>query len=106
MSKTALDFYVIQAKKKYIKVSRKRVVIDKNIFKYEADTIIYSVFSQIFLNFRKLKYPPRAKKIIFLLKNLKSNTKKKMTLGKCIFYGYRDKIVVTKEIRVGKLKKG
>ena len=64
-SKEALDFYVNKAKKKYTKISKKKVFINKGIFENEADAIIYSVFSKIFLIFGKLKYPPRSKKIIF-----------------------------------------
>ena len=96
-SKEALDFYVNKAKKQYTKILKQKVFINKSIFENEADAIIYSVFSRIFLIFGKLQYPPRSKKILFLLKNLKLNRKKKMTLGGCIFNSDTSKIVVTRE---------
>ena len=49
-SKEALDFYVNKAKKKYTKIFKKKVFINKSIFENEADAIIYSVFSKIFFN--------------------------------------------------------
>ena len=96
-SKEALDFYVNKAKKKYTKILKQKAFINKSIFENEADAIIYSVFSRIFLIFGKLKYPPRSKKIVFLLKNLKFHRKKKMTLGGCVFNSDMSKIVVTRE---------
>ena len=81
---------------------KKDVVIDLNNLLAENKEIQLKVFSNCIRNFSKSYYPPRAKKIIYLLNRIKSDEKLKATLGGCVIQKIKDNLVISKE----KLKKG
>ena len=68
----------------------------KNIFA-ETSEIQMKVLSQAIREFSKSYYPPRSKKIFNLLHDLKSNTKKDITLSRCIFKKSGNYVMIQKD---------
>ena len=102
VTRDTLNAYIIKVEKNCIIKKKKDVVIDLNNLLAENKEIQLKVFSNCIRNFSKSYYPPRAKKIIYLLNRIKSDEKLKATLGGCVIQKIKDNLVISKE----KLKKG
>ena len=94
-SKQSLEFYIKIAIKKYVRNKKKVYFINKDIFSNEPNEIIFRVISQVFLNIGERNYPPRSKKILNLIRNIKSKSFKKSTLSDCIITA-KDNFIVFK----------
>ncbi len=81
----------------------KNVFFNKNKFLIKSDffilpeEIIFRSFSILIKKISKSEYPPRGRKIINLIHNLKFKNKFKATLGGTIIEKIHDSVVVTKE---------
>ena len=76
---------------------KKEVIINLKILLIENDEIQLKVFSNCIKNVSKSYYPPRAKKIVNLLKKLKSDEVSKATLGGCVIQKIHNSLVIYKE---------
>jgi len=101
-TRDTLNSYISRVEKNCVIKKKKEVVINLKNLLLENNEIQIKVFSNCIKNFSKSYYPPRVKKIVNLLNNIKFNEKSKFTLGGCIIQKNHNNLVICKE----KLKKG
>jgi len=102
-SHEAINFYKSKAVKKYVKfVKKNNCLISRDLFLNESGEIIFKLFSDILSLVSGSYYPPRSKKIIYLIKKLKTNEIIKLTLGGCIIEGKNKFITIFKEPKAKK----
>ena len=77
-------------------------LINANIFSNEAKEVIFKMMSDVLSLVSGSYYPPRSKKIIYLIKQLDSQKSKKLTLGGCIIEKKDGFIKVAKEAKIKK----
>ena len=100
----AINYYKNKALYKHVSfLSKNKCLISKQIFSEEAGEIIFKSFSDILSLVSGKYYPPRSKKIINLIKNIKKTKFSKSTLGGCIVENKNDTILISKESRVKKV---
>mgnify|MGYP001416838911 FL=1 len=100
----ALNFYKNKALFKYTSfLSKNRCIVNKKIFSEEANEIIFKSFSDILSLISRSYYPPRSKKILRLISEMKKSTFKKSTLGGCIIEKKQSFISFSKESKVRKI---
>ena len=100
----ALNFYKNKALFKYTSfLSKNRCIVNKKIFSEEANEIIFKSFSDILSLISGSYYPPRSKKILRLISQMKKNTFRKSTLGGCIIEKKESFISFSKESKVRKI---
>jgi hypothetical protein len=85
-------------------VSKNKCLINKKIFSDEAGEIIFKSFSDILSLVSGTYYPPRSKKIINLINRLKGNNFTKCTLGGCILEEKNSFIMISKEVKIKKMR--
>jgi len=96
----ALDFYKKKAIYKHVSfMSKNNCLINKQLFLLEADEIIFKSFSDILSLISGTYYPPRSKKILYLIDGIKKNNIKKSTLGGCIIENRENDIFVSRETK-------
>jgi len=101
VAKNALDFYKKRAINDNVNfLSKNSCIINSKIFFTEANEIIFKMMSDILSLISGSYYPPRSKKILYLIKQLKDNKFRKSTLGGCILEKKEGFILVTREIRI------
>ncbi len=99
----ALNFYKNKALYKHASfVSRNKCLINKKIFSDEAKEIVFKSFSDILSLVSGTYYPPRSKKIIYLIERLKKRKFDKSTLGGCIVEEKDNFILISKEPKIRK----
>jgi len=100
----ALNFYKNKALYKHASfISKDKCLLNKKIFLEEAREIIFKSFSDILSLVSGTYYPPRSKKVINLIKRLKSRKFTKSTLGGCIIEEKDNFILISKESKVRKI---
>ena len=100
VAKNALDFYKKRALNENVNfLSKNTCVINTKIFSGEANEIIFKMLSDVLSLVSGSYYPPRSKKILYLITQLKNHSFKKLTLGGCIVEKKDSFIKVTKEIK-------
>ena len=77
--------------------------IGQDIFSDEASEIIFKSFSDILSLISGKYYPPRSKKVIYLINRVKKNKYSKSTLGGCIVEGKDNFISILKEPKIRKM---
>ena len=99
VAKNALEFYKKRSVDKHVKfIKKNQCVINMDLFKNEAEEIVFRSFCEVFSLFTKSYYPPRSKKIIDLIKRIKSKDFKKCTLAGCVIEKSRGLILIRKEL--------
>ena len=94
----ALNFYKNKALYKNVSFpSKKRCIISKKIFSEEAGEIVFKSIADVLSIVSGTYYPPRSKKILNLIKRLKSKKFKKSTLGGCVIEQENNFILISKE---------
>jgi len=101
-TRDTLNTYISKVEKSCVIKKRKETVINLKNLSEENDEIQLKIFSNCIKDVSKSYYPPRAKKIVNLLNNSKSELKSKFTLGGCVIQKNNNNLVIYKEI----LKKG
>ena len=81
----------------------KRSFINKQIFSAEAGEIVFKSFADILSLVSGTYYPPRSKKIVNLINNVKKTNFYKSTLGGCIIEKKNDFISISKEQKIRKM---
>jgi len=97
ITRDTLNVYVSRVEKSCVTKKNKKLVVNLKNFSKESDEIKLKVFSNCIKNVSKSYYPPRAKKILNLLKKLKSDEASKATLGGCVIQKIHNSLVIYKE---------
>jgi|TARA_B110000211_G_scaffold126357_1_gene145445 tRNA(Ile)-lysidine synthase len=98
-SNTTLNNYIDKIYKINVKKENKNICIDlKNLF-LETNEIQIKIISKSIKNFSNSYYPPRSKKILNLINELKAKKQKKFTLGGCIIERSNKSIIIKKEAK-------
>jgi len=100
-TRDTLNDYISRVEKSCTTKKKKEITINLKNFSLENNEIQLKIFSNCIKNISKKYYPPRAKKVLNLLKILKSKESLKATLGGCIVKKAHNNLVIYKE----KLKK-
>ena len=99
----ALNYYKNKALYKHVSfLSENKCSINTHIFSEEATEIIFKSFSDILSLVSGTYYPPRSKKVTYLIDSIKKSKFKKSTLGGCIIEKKDSFILVSKEPRLRK----
>ena len=94
---TTLNTYFEKTYKKIVSKHNKKLLINlENLF-LESSDIQLKVLSKSMKDFSKSYYPPRSKKVLNLIKQLKLNKISKFTLSKCILQKSKDYLTIKKE---------
>ena len=96
-TKVAINFYVKQSLKKFVKFRKKETIFDLSMFQKEPVDVKFKIINTIVKNRTAKYYPPRAKKVLNLINRFKSKSTQKSTLGGCIFEKRKNFVHVTKE---------
>ena len=96
-TKKAINFYVKQSLKKFVKFKKRETILDFNMFQKEPADIKFKIINTIVKNRAASYYPPRAKKVLNLISRFRSKSNQKSTLGGCIFEKRKNFVHVTKE---------
>ncbi len=96
-TKIAINFYVKQSLKKFVKFRKKETIFDLSMFQKEPVDVKFKIINTIVKNRAAKYYPPRAKKVLNLINRFKSKSTQKSTLGGCIFEKRKNFVHVTKE---------
>ena len=97
ITRDTLNAYVSKVERSCVTKKNKKLVVNLKNFSGESDEIKLKVFSNCIKNVSKSYYPPRAKKIVNLLKKLKSDEVSKATLGGCVIQKIHNSLVIYKE---------
>ena len=97
ISRDTLNTYVSRVEKNCTTKKNKKLVINLKNFLEENGEIQLKVLSNCIKNVAKSYYPPRAKKIVNLLKKIRSDERLKATLGGCVIQKIHKNLVVCKE---------
>tara|TARA_S200000501_G_scaffold368018_1_gene405250 strand:- start:974 stop:1987 length:1014 start_codon:yes stop_codon:yes gene_type:complete len=96
-TKIAINFYVKQSLKKFVKFRKSETIFDLSMFQKEPVDVKFKIINAIVKNRASKYYPPRAKKVLNLINRFKSKSTQKSTLGGCIFEKRKNFVHVTKE---------
>jgi len=104
IAKNALDFYKKRALNDNVNfLSKNSCIINSKLFSEEAREVIFKLMSDVLSLVSCNYYPPRSKKILYLINQLKNSKFKKSTLGGCILEKKDGFISITKETRIKQL---
>ncbi len=99
-SNKAIEFYIkknIEDNSKFLN-KNKSIIINENFFN-QPNEIVFRSFSELIHNFGNKKSYARGKKLLSLIKNIKTIKKfKKQTLSGCIFEKINKSIIISREI--------
>ena len=99
-AKNALDFYKKKAFNYNVNfLSKNSCTINLKLFSEEANEVIFKMMSDVLLLISGKYYPPRSKKILHLIEQLKRKKFKKSTLGGCLIEKKASFIYVIREVR-------
>ena len=99
-AKDAVDFFVHQARKKYIHSSSKNIIqIDRNLFTKQPFEITYRVMADLIRAKSGKDYPPRSTGLEYLIGTIRQKNFSKVTLGGFVFSLSKNKINMSKEHR-------
>ena len=101
----ALNFYKNKALYKHVSfLSKRKCLINTQIFFEEAEEIIFKSFSDVLSLISGTYYPPRSKKIINLINRIRKAKFNKSTLGGCIIEKKDSIILISTESKVRKMR--
>ena len=104
IAKNALDFYKKKALNDNVNfLSKNSCIINSKLFSEEAHEVIFKLMSDVLSLVSGSYYPPRSKKILYLINQLKNSKFKKSTLGGCMLEKRDSFISITKETRIKQL---
>ena len=104
IAKNALDFYKKRALNENVNfLSKNSCIINSKLFSEEASEVIFKLMSDVLSLVSGNYYPPRSKKILYLINQLKKSKFRKGTLGGCILEKKEGFISITKETRIKQL---
>ena len=98
-SSETLNVYVKKIFKKNVQKKKSRILIDFKKISLETSEIQLRILSRAIQLFSDTYYPPRAKKVIYIINQFKEKEPKSLTLSKCIFKKLGNYIVITKEVK-------
>ena len=93
-----LNNYILKVSKLCTIRKKNEIIINLNILLVESNEVQLKIISSAIKIFSKSYYPPRSKKIIFLLTKVANNKKVKSTLGGCIFLKSGNHLSIKKEV--------
>tara|TARA_B100000686_G_scaffold353336_1_gene458534 strand:+ start:1214 stop:2305 length:1092 start_codon:yes stop_codon:yes gene_type:complete len=100
----AINFYKNKALYKHVSfLSENNCLISKQIFSEEAGEVVYKCFSDTLSLVSGTYYPPRSKKISYLIQRIKKAQYTKSTLGGCIIEKRGGDIIISKEAKFRKI---
>ena len=100
----ALNHYKKQALHKHVSfLSKNKCLVNKKIFNEEAEEIIFKSFSDILSLVSGKYYPPRSRKILNLINNVKKAKFNKSTLGGCVILRKDNFLLFSKEPKIKKM---
>ena len=97
-TRDTLNNYLNQTIKKCFKKKNKKILVALKPLFLETKEIQLKALSKIIKTFSGSYYPPRSKKVINLINNIKLSQKNKFTLGGCIFEKDRNNMIITLEV--------
>ncbi|OUV59862.1 MAG: tRNA lysidine(34) synthetase TilS [Candidatus Pelagibacter sp. TMED128] len=95
-SRDTLDFYFSKIYKETIKKRKNKIFIDIKNFNSFNQELKIRIFSQSIVDVTKAYYPPRSKKIINLINQIKVKKIGKFTLGGCFILKEKNQIILQK----------
>ena len=96
-TKEAINFYVNQSLKKFVKFKKKETILDLDLFNKEPQEIKFKIINRIVKNRASTYYPPRSQKVLNLISRFGTKNSNKCTLGGCIFERRKNLLHVTRE---------
>ena len=96
-TRDTLNQYTERAIKSCVDKKKFKTLIDLKKLSQEPEEIKLKVLSYSIKNFSKSYYPPRSKKVLNLLKQLKMRKKSKFTLGGCLLDRTGNYLEITRE---------
>jgi tRNA(Ile)-lysidine synthase len=96
-TRDTLNTYISKVEKSCIIKKKKKILINLENFSLENNEIQLKIFNNCIKHVSKSYYPPRARKTLNLLAQLRSNKKLKASLGGCIIQKNRNNLVIYKE---------
>ena len=96
-TKEAINFYVKQSLKKFVKFKKNETILDLIMFKKEPQETKFKIINLIVKNISSSYYPPRSRKVLNLINRFNEKNSKKCTLGGCIFEKRKNLLHVTRE---------
>jgi len=96
-TRDTLNVYISRVERNCVIKQKKLAIINLKNFLAENDEIQLRVFSNCITHISKSYYPPRAKKIVNLLDQVKSTIQLKSTLGGCVIQKKGNNLLIYKE---------
>jgi len=93
-----LNNYILKVSKLCAIKKKNEIIINLKILLVESNEVQLKIISNAIKIFSKSYYPPRSKKIIFLLTKVANDKKVKSTLGGCIFSKSGNHLSIKKEV--------
>ncbi len=100
-TRDTLNSYIQNVEKKCLVKKKNIVTIDLKFFLLENNDIQLKILSNSLKHISKKYYPPRAKKVLYLINRIKIKKETKATLGGCIINKRQNNLIIFRE----KLKK-
>ena len=100
-TRDTLNSYIQKVEKKCLIKKKGIILINLNLFLQENEDIKLKILNNSLKYISKNYYPPRAKKVLNLIRRTKTKTEMKTTLGGCIISKRQNNLLISKE----KLKK-
>tara|TARA_Y100000817_G_scaffold295183_1_gene269649 strand:- start:455 stop:1486 length:1032 start_codon:yes stop_codon:yes gene_type:complete len=98
-SKQILERYLKNISKDCLKKKKNEFILNLKILLSEPEEIKLKILSSAIKEFSKSYYPPRSKKVINALSQIKSKNKAKLTLGGCILQRSGNNLSLKAEVR-------
>ena len=96
-SRDILNSYIKSVEKKCVLKKRNQILINLDSFSKEKQEIQLKILGNCIKQTSKAYYPPRAKKVIKLLENIRSKSILKATLGNCLIEKKEKNLIIRKE---------
>ncbi len=96
-TRDTLNIYIKKIEKNCLIKKKNIISINLKEFLLENNEIQLKIFSNCIKEVSKSYYPPRAKKVLNLLKRFQFNKKQKATLGGCVINGDKKNLLISKE---------
>jgi len=96
-SRDILNSYIKSVEKKCVLKKRNQILINLDSFSKEKQEIQLKILGNCIKQTSKAYYPPRAKKVINLLENIRSKSILKATLGNCLIEKKEKNLIIRKE---------
>jgi tRNA(Ile)-lysidine synthase len=96
-TRDTLNFYIQDIEKKCLTKKKYTILVNLKILLLENKDIQLKILSNCLKYISKNYYPPRAKKVLNLISEIKANKEMKVTLGGCIIHKRQNNLIIFKE---------